>query len=357
MSSIERSRSTRIPSRSVAVEGMIWASPAAESGDGPAVTSGRPADSRKITASRTSGSTTVAPGGLLDRVAELVGALGRGDDAARAHLVDHVRGAERGAALERVAAVGAPGERVRARSGRLPSRSRRSSSRSRSASRGRAAPGARSRAAARSPRSRRPRARSAPRRRGRGPALPALASVFHRRRILGGAASGSGKSRRRDASRRDRVPAVRTEARFPAVGAGAGHYESFYIKATRPGGGARRVDPPHRASASGRAANRVGLVHALRRRARRPAGDEAHRRRRRGLGADRRLHPKSTARCSSPAAPGPSSRPTRRGSPGTSSSSPRRRRSATSPTASSTARRCRGRSCSRRIPTPATGAR
>jgi hypothetical protein len=30
---------------------------------------------------------------------------------------------------------------------------------------------------------------------------------------------------------------VRTEARFPAVGAGAGHYESFYVKATRPGGG------------------------------------------------------------------------------------------------------------------------
>jgi hypothetical protein len=30
---------------------------------------------------------------------------------------------------------------------------------------------------------------------------------------------------------------VRTEARFPAVPAKAGHYESFYIKATRPGGG------------------------------------------------------------------------------------------------------------------------
>jgi hypothetical protein len=30
---------------------------------------------------------------------------------------------------------------------------------------------------------------------------------------------------------------VRTEARFPAAGGGAGHYESFYIKATRPGGG------------------------------------------------------------------------------------------------------------------------
>jgi hypothetical protein len=30
---------------------------------------------------------------------------------------------------------------------------------------------------------------------------------------------------------------VRTEARFPRVGAESGHYESFYIKATRPGGG------------------------------------------------------------------------------------------------------------------------
>jgi hypothetical protein len=30
---------------------------------------------------------------------------------------------------------------------------------------------------------------------------------------------------------------VRTEARFPAVSPKAGHYESFYVKATRPGGG------------------------------------------------------------------------------------------------------------------------
>ena len=30
---------------------------------------------------------------------------------------------------------------------------------------------------------------------------------------------------------------MRTEARFPGVGEGSGHYESFYIKATRPGGG------------------------------------------------------------------------------------------------------------------------
>lgn len=34
-----------------------------------------------------------------------------------------------------------------------------------------------------------------------------------------------------------RLRAVRTSARFPAVKRGAGHYESFYIKATRPGGG------------------------------------------------------------------------------------------------------------------------
>jgi hypothetical protein len=30
---------------------------------------------------------------------------------------------------------------------------------------------------------------------------------------------------------------VRTEARFPGIDPGAGHYESFYLKATRPGGG------------------------------------------------------------------------------------------------------------------------
>ena len=30
---------------------------------------------------------------------------------------------------------------------------------------------------------------------------------------------------------------MRTQARFPGVGPEAGHYESFYVKATRPGGG------------------------------------------------------------------------------------------------------------------------
>src|SRR5256885_11455992 len=34
-----------------------------------------------------------------------------------------------------------------------------------------------------------------------------------------------------------RVAAMRTEAPFPGVAAKAGNYESFYIKATRPGGG------------------------------------------------------------------------------------------------------------------------
>jgi len=33
------------------------------------------------------------------------------------------------------------------------------------------------------------------------------------------------------------MPAERTRARFPDVGRGAGHYESFYLKAARPGGG------------------------------------------------------------------------------------------------------------------------
>ena len=33
------------------------------------------------------------------------------------------------------------------------------------------------------------------------------------------------------------VPAVRTQARFPAIARGAGHYESFYLKGSAPGGG------------------------------------------------------------------------------------------------------------------------
>ena len=56
MSSMLCGRSTDIPSRSVAVEGRIWPSPDADSGVGPAITSGRPALSRKISASSVSGS-------------------------------------------------------------------------------------------------------------------------------------------------------------------------------------------------------------------------------------------------------------------------------------------------------------
>jgi hypothetical protein len=61
VSSIERVRSTSIPSRSVAVEGMIWASPLAASGVGPAITWERPALSRKIIASSVFASTPRSP--------------------------------------------------------------------------------------------------------------------------------------------------------------------------------------------------------------------------------------------------------------------------------------------------------
>ena len=39
------------------------------------------------------------------------------------------------------------------------------------------------------------------------------------------------------ASRRCYAPALRTEARFPGLAAGAGHYESFFLRANRPSGG------------------------------------------------------------------------------------------------------------------------
>ncbi len=54
----------------------------------------------------------------------------------------------------------------------------------------------------------------------------------------------------------------------------------------RPGG----LDPPHRAQAAGRGARGLDLVHPLRRRRARPAGDEGDRAGRRGLGAARRHH-------------------------------------------------------------------
>ena len=149
---------------------------------------------------------------------------------------------------------------------------------------------------------------------------------------------------------------MRTEARFPAVGAGAGHYESFYIKATRPGGGGA-----------------VWIRHTVHQRPGEPrtgsvwfthfdaelAGPQATKL---TVGADDVSAPSGAyiridgallepghARAELETIPP--------GSPGTSSSSPRRRRFAISPTGSSTTRRCRGRSSSRRIPTPATTAR
>ena len=39
------------------------------------------------------------------------------------------------------------------------------------------------------------------------------------------------------ASRRCYAPALRTEARYPGLAAGAGHYESFFLRANRPSGG------------------------------------------------------------------------------------------------------------------------
>ena len=67
---------------------------------------------------------------------------------------------------------------------------------------------------------------------------------------------------------------MRTEARFPGLDRGAGHYESFYIKATRPAGRARGLDPPHDPQAPGRRSHRLDLVRAVRRRGAGPEGDE-----------------------------------------------------------------------------------
>ena len=70
---------------------------------------------------------------------------------------------------------------------------------------------------------------------------------------------------------------MRTEARFPGIGPGSGHYESFYIKATRPGGG-RAIWIRHTVhKRPGEELDRVGLVHALRRRRAGPAGDQGDR--------------------------------------------------------------------------------
>ena len=109
-------RSTFIPSRSVAVEGRIWASPEADSGVGPAIASGRPALSRKMIASSVSGATPCAPR-RLDRGPEARRPLRRGDDSARAERVDHVRLAERGSGLEHGLARRFQGKRIRPRRG------------------------------------------------------------------------------------------------------------------------------------------------------------------------------------------------------------------------------------------------
>ena len=66
---------------------------------------------------------------------------------------------------------------------------------------------------------------------------------------------------------------MRTEARFPGLDRGAGHYESFYMKATRPGGG-RAIWIRHTVhKRPGAELDRLALVHAVRRRRAGPAGD------------------------------------------------------------------------------------
>jgi hypothetical protein len=58
VSSSDRATSISIPSRSIPVEARIWVSPEAASTSLPAITSGRPALSRKTIASIRSGSTS-----------------------------------------------------------------------------------------------------------------------------------------------------------------------------------------------------------------------------------------------------------------------------------------------------------
>ena len=69
--------------------------------------------------------------------------------------------------------------------------------------------------------------------RGRGPGPDAGPGRARRRRAGGGGPRPSRAPHRRD----DRVRPVRTQARFPDVPEKAGHYESFYLKLTQPGGG------------------------------------------------------------------------------------------------------------------------
>ncbi len=76
---------------------------------------------------------------------------------------------------------------------------------------------------------------------------------------------------------------LRTQARFPDVPAGKGHYESFYLKACHPSEplGIWIRYTVHKHSRPGAAG--VAVVHALRRQRRRPAGVE---------GDDRRTSPR-----------------------------------------------------------------
>ena len=181
VSAMLAARSTHIPSRSVAVEGMIWARPEAASGVGPAITSGRPALSRKITASSVSGSTPWRSAAASICVAIRSGPLRRGDDAAGAHLVDHVRGARR-----RTASNSSWRAAVQA-SGSASGAARRSPRARSSRPADRAARGRRARGQARPPPARPQPRRAAARRRRRERRIPCLAQLA-RRPMLGCAA-------------------------------------------------------------------------------------------------------------------------------------------------------------------------
>ena len=94
--------------------------------------------------------------------------------------------------------------------------------------------------------------------------------------------------------------ALRTEARFPRASAATGPATT---RASTEGNPARRragrLDPPHGPQAPRRAAQRLGLVHALRRRRAGPAGVQADLRRGGAHGSRRGVHPGRRRRCSS----------------------------------------------------------
>ena len=66
-------------------------------------------------------------------------------------------------------------------------------------------------------------------------------------------------------------------ARFPLVAAKAGHYESFYVKACRPGGGQGIWIRAHGPQATRGGAECLDLVRPLRPRCRGATGDQGHR--------------------------------------------------------------------------------